>query len=61
MEGDDGGRRKVWQKKALTVIWAPALRRKTVGADVDGSSAWQMRQQMEALLGVKPRDRGRAQ
>ena len=58
---NDGGRQKVWQEKALTVIWTPALRRETVGADVEGSSAWQMKQQMEALLGVKPQDRGRAQ
>ena len=61
MEGDDGGRGKVWQEKASTVIWTPALGRKIVGADVDGSSAWQMKQQMEALLGAKPQDRGRAQ
>jgi len=61
IEGDDGGRQEVWQERALTVIWTPALRRETVGADVNGSSACQMRQQMEALLGAKPRDRGRAQ
>ena len=32
MEGDDKRRRKVWRKKALTLIWTPALRRETVGA-----------------------------
>jgi hypothetical protein len=51
MGRDDEGRPKVWQEKALTVIWTLALRRETVGTGVDGSPGRQMRQQMEALLG----------
>ena len=51
MGGDDERWRKVWQETALTVIWTPALRRETVGAGVDDSLGWQMRQQMEVLLG----------
>ena len=37
--------------KDVTVIWTPALRRGAVGAGVDGSRGWQMREQMKALLG----------
>ena len=53
--GNDERRRKMWQEKALTVIvWTPALRRETVGACLESSPGWQMRQQqkneMEALL-----------
>ena len=51
MGGDDEGWGKVWQEKTLTAIWTPALRRGAVGAGVDGSPGWQMREQMEALLG----------
>ena len=41
----------MWQERVLMVIWTPALRRETVGAGVDSSPGWHMRQQMEALLG----------